>query len=100
MPVCLARDPSGYELRKRTNGLLGKPPEFEESAARCIDIGLLNNMPDAALQSTERQFLTLMDSAAAGDIAVRLSLYALPDVPRSESGRRHFNNFYSGIENL
>jgi homoserine O-succinyltransferase len=100
MPVCLDRDPSGYELLKRTNGLLGKSPvEFHESAANCIEIGLLNNMPDAALQSTERQFLTLIDSAAGG-IVVRLSLYSLPDIPRAESGRRHVSSFYSGIENL
>jgi len=100
MPVCLDRDPSGYELLKRTNGLVGKSPiEFHESAANCIHIGLLNNMPDAALESTERQFLTLLDSAAGG-IVVRLSLYALPDVPRTDSGRRHVNRFYSGIEYL
>ncbi len=100
MPICLNRDSSGYELVKRTNGLLGKSPvEFQESAANCLDIGLLNNMPDAALQSTERQFLTLIHSAAGG-IVVRLSLYALPDIPRTESGRRHVSSFYSGIENL
>ncbi len=100
MPICLNRDPSGYELVRCTNGLLWKSPVvFPESAANCIDIGLLNNMPDAALQSTERQFLTLIHSAAGG-IVVRLSLYALPDIPRTESGRRHVSSFYSGIENL
>ena len=100
MPVCLHRDPSGYELGKRASGLLGKPPvEFRESAANCIDIGLLNNMPDSALQPTERQFLTLID-AASGGIVVRLSFYALPDVPRTDSGRRHVGSFYHGIENL
>jgi homoserine O-succinyltransferase len=31
---------------------------------------------------------------------VRLSLYALPDVPRTELGRRHIDRSYSGIENL
>jgi len=100
MPVCLHRDPSGYELLKRTNGLLGKSPvEFHESVASCIEIGLLNNMPDAALQSTERQFLTLIDSAAGG-LVVRLSLYTLPDIPRSDSGQRHVSSFYSGSESL
>jgi hypothetical protein len=38
-------------------------------------------MPDAALESTERQFRSLLDAAADG-IAVRRSLYALPDIPR------------------
>jgi homoserine O-succinyltransferase len=72
---------------------------FDESAATCIHIGLINNMPDAALKATERQFLTLLDSAANG-VTVRLSLYALPDVPRTVEGRRHVSRFYSGIENL
>jgi homoserine O-succinyltransferase len=100
MPVCLHRDPLGGELSKCTRGLRGKhTARFQDSAAGCLDIGLLNIMPDAALQSTERQFLTLIDSAA-GDIVVHLSFYSLPDVPRSDSGRRHVESFYSGIRDL
>ena len=64
-----------------------------------IHIGLINNMPDAALKATERQFLSLID-AAAGGRAVHVSLYALPGVPRSEAARRHLDCFYSGIEDL
>jgi homoserine O-succinyltransferase len=71
-----------------------------ESAAS-IHIGLINNMPDGALEATERQFLTLLNSAAAAKgIAVRLSLYALPDLPRTESGLRRIGRCYSRIENL
>ncbi len=100
MPVCLDHDPSGSELSRLTNGLLGKSPvEFQESSAACIHIGLLNNMPDAALQSTERQFLTLLDSAA-GRIVVRVSLYTLPEIARTEAGRHHISSFYAGIDNL
>ena len=49
--------------------------------ARHIEIGLVNNMPDAALDATERQFRTLIESAAAEcspAVSVNLSLYALP----------------------
>ena len=100
MPICLDRDPSGSELLKRTNGLVGRSSaQFHESGADCIDIGLLNNMPDSTLQSTERQFLTLLDRAAGG-ILVRVSLYTLPNVPRAESGLRHISSLYSGLENL
>src|SRR5437868_11117171 len=56
-------------------------------------------MPDAALAATERQFITLLDSASDG-VVIRLSLYALPDVLRSDSGRRHIDSFYLGIEDL
>jgi len=64
-----------------------------------ITIGLVNNMPDAALQATERQFVALL-GAAAGGIAVRLRPYALPEVPRSEWGRDYVSRRYSGIDDL
>jgi homoserine O-succinyltransferase len=75
---------------------LGRAPA---SNANGIDIGLVNNMPGAALEATERQFRALLDAAADG-IVVRLRLYSLPDVPRTEVGRRHVSSFYSDISEL
>lgn len=74
-----------------------RTPELPGSNA--LHIGLVNNMPDGALQATERQFVKLLDSASRG-IAVRLSLYALPDVPRSDWGRDRINRYYAGVESL
>jgi len=48
---------------------------------RRLTIGLLNNMPDAALCATERQFGELLH-AAADDTEIDLVLIALPGVPR------------------
>jgi len=70
-----------------------------ERSSRCISIGLINNMPDAALEATERQFRSLLSSASDG-ITVRLSLYSLTGVPRTESGRRHIAEHYSSVEEL
>ena len=42
-------------------------PDGVESKPTCLDIGLVNNMPDAALDATERQFRALL-GAAADDI--------------------------------
>ncbi|HEV8439247.1 MAG TPA: homoserine O-succinyltransferase [Methylomirabilota bacterium] len=99
MAICLDRHPghhlvAGVDSRRRQ-----WPVEFSDSDATCVDIGLINNMPDAALEATERQFLALLD-AAADDIVVRLTLYALPDVPRADAGRRHVSTFYSGLADL
>lgn len=58
-----------------------------------LNIGLVNNMPDAALEATERQFLTLLNEAADNDITVRLNLYSLPGVPRKEAGRQHVSSY-------
>jgi homoserine O-succinyltransferase len=100
MPVYLDGNSSSHELLAHTMRLCGKAPAaLPNSAGRRIHIGLINNMPDAALEATERQFLTLLDSASGG-VPVRLSLYALPDVPRDDAGRRHIGRFYSGIESL
>ena len=64
-----------------------------------LDIGLVNNMPDAALEATERQFVTLLNEAAGDDITVRLTFYALPNVPRTDLGRRELTS-YSEIGDL
>ena len=71
---------------------------FRESHPTCVDLGLINNMPDAALDATERQFRALL-SAAVDDIAVRLTLYTLPEVVRTDFGRRQVSA-YSTIDEL
>jgi homoserine O-succinyltransferase/O-acetyltransferase len=67
--------------------------------ADCVEIALINNMPDAALEDTESQFFELLD-IASGDIPVRVKLYSLPNVPRSDRGHQHLRSFYLGIDDL
>ncbi len=75
------------------------PVEFRKSDPNHVDIGLINNMPDAALKATERQFRALLRTAADG-LVVRLTLYSLPEVPRTAFGRDHVNSFYARIDDL
>jgi len=77
------------------------PPSTKaaHSTSPYIHVGLINNMPDGALEATERQFFTLLD-VAAGDHFVKLSLLALNDVPRTASGRQHISRFYTTIDNV
>ena len=63
-----------------------------------IDVGLVNNMPDAALDATERQFRALLDGASDG-VPVRLTIYSLPEVPRTEFGRQRTAR-YTPLEQL
>lgn len=74
-------------------------PERADGSGRELAIGLLNNMPDGALAATERQFISLLSSAAEG-LPVRLTLYYLPEVPRSEAARRHLDQTYCSAESL
>jgi homoserine O-succinyltransferase/O-acetyltransferase len=100
MPICLDRLPSVHTLRVGASGPRGSSRvEFRESDANCIDIGLINNMPNEAMEATERQFRSQLDAAAEG-IVVRLTLYTLPDAPQTDVGRRHVRRFYSDISDL
>lgn len=67
--------------------------------AACLDVALINNMPDSALADTERQFGDLL-GAAAGDIPVRLKLFSLPGIARSDRVQERLSNSYFGIEDL
>ena len=62
--------------------------------AGVVEIGLVNNMPDGALQATERQFVTLL-AAACGERTVRLHFYAMPGVERAESAAAHIAATYA-----
>jgi len=64
-----------------------------------IVIGLVNNMPDAALRSTEEQFRGLLQ-AAAGSRAVRVRLSSFPELPRSSEAVEHIARSYWPIDEL
>jgi homoserine O-succinyltransferase/O-acetyltransferase len=76
---------------------LWKKPSERVSGA--LTIGLVNNMPDAALKSTERQFRELLERATGGT-PVRLRLFSLPEVPRAAAGQAHVAEHHEPIENL
>jgi homoserine O-succinyltransferase/O-acetyltransferase len=78
-----------------------RPSRFDSysSGAECVRIGLINNMPDAALEDTEMQFMELLDRAST-KAPVCLKLYSLPKVPRSDRGLDHLANFYTSTDEL
>jgi homoserine O-succinyltransferase len=67
--------------------------------SRRIDIGLVNNMPDAAMEATVRQFLSLL-GAAARDVTVHVRLFSMPGVPSSDWRRQHLGDCYAGFDEL
>jgi homoserine O-succinyltransferase/O-acetyltransferase len=100
MPVLMTPDrPSENGALPGTEQVATTRTRLHETNANSVVIGLVNNMPDAALESTERQFLELLN-AAAGAIPVHLRLFSLPDVPRSEVARGHMSGGYCGIDDL
>src|SRR5262249_23591016 len=65
-----------------------------------LHVGLLNNMPDGALERTERQFFRLL-STAAPELRLRWYLFSLKSVPRSVDGNLHLlRQYYGGLPDL
>jgi homoserine O-succinyltransferase len=64
-----------------------------------LRIGLVNNMPDPALQATERQFTRLLQ-AAAGERRIHLHCFSLPSVQRSPQAKALMAGRYTDIADL
>ncbi len=91
MPVALEapiRSPS----RHRTS--VGQSP-----TGQSLRIGLINNMPDTALQSTEAQFCGLL-TAAAGTLGVTVRLSAFPELPRGAEAAARIAAAYWPLEDV
>jgi homoserine O-succinyltransferase len=99
MPVLLNAKYLGPERRPALDWPRVQPSALDRTRGTAVHIGLVNNMTDAAMAATERQFLTLLE-AAAGDTLVHLTLYALPEVQRKPAGQRRVGSFYTTIEQL
>jgi homoserine O-succinyltransferase len=64
-----------------------------------LTIALVNNMPDAALRSTERQFCELLAAASEG-MLVKLKLFSTPGIVRSDSAEAHIARYYEDFADL
>jgi homoserine O-succinyltransferase len=73
-------------------------PRPRDAADDPIVIGLVNNMPDAALQTTERQFRQLLFASSHNSVCLRF--FSLPELPRADAGRSHISQHYEDISEL
>ncbi|MHB8540552.1 MAG: homoserine O-succinyltransferase MetA [Candidatus Acidiferrales bacterium] len=99
MPLMLNGDraPARWAPEKSSRALGSRDRDY--ARAEFIQIALVNNMPDAALEDTELQFCELL-AAAAGDIPARVQLFSLPEICRSERAQRYMSGRYSDIRDL
>ena len=83
----------------------GQPREADEfdraqnATDAVLTIGLINNMPDSALQATERQFIRLLE-AAAGNNRILLHCFSLPSIKRSQPAKSRVDRQYADIADL
>jgi homoserine O-succinyltransferase len=92
--------PPALTLKPAISGVAaGRKSGLPSSDGDALVIGLVNNMPDAELENTERQFRHLLEAASPG-LSVRLRLLALPEVPRSGAGQAQIRDRYVDVAAL
>lgn len=90
--------PTFARLGEQGHDLLSKE-RAERQDIRELHIGLLNMMPDAALEATERQFIRLIGSS---NRIAQFFVYpfSLPELARSETTRQYIDQYYSNFADL
>lgn len=90
--------PTFERLRKEGQTIL-RPGQAAQQDIRGLHIGLLNMMPDAALEATERQFFRLIGSS--NPIAQFIvHPFTLPEIKRKEKALQHIKQYYETFEQI
>lgn len=90
--------PSFERLRQRGHEILPLGRALSQDI-RELHIGLLNMMPDAALQVTEQQFMRLVGSS--NSIAqLYIHPFSVPGLPRSQEAQDHIDRYYEPFSKL
>lgn len=90
--------PTFERLRKEGQTIL-RPGQAAKQDIRGLHIGLLNMMPDAALEATERQFFRLIGSSNPIAQFV-VHPFTLPEIKRGEKAQKHITNHYESVEKI
>jgi homoserine O-succinyltransferase len=99
MPLVANSDLPSFERLKSEGQEILLPGRARQQDIRELHIGLLNMMPDAALEATERQFLRLVGSC--NRIAqFYVHPFTFPEIPRDDKAQSHIKKFYSSFEEL
>ena len=99
MPVLIDIEDHDHHLFARAQGGSAAVKAPPGGQVGCLDIGLINNMPDSALMPTERQLFDLLN-LASGRLVVRLHFYKMEPMPRSDWGRDYVRRYYRGTDDL
>ncbi|OED34120.1 homoserine O-succinyltransferase [Chromatiales bacterium (ex Bugula neritina AB1)] len=90
--------PTFERLRTEGHRILS-PVRAENQDIRGLHIGLLNMMPDAAIEATERQFFRLVSSSNPIS-QFYLHPFTLDSIPRGEAARAHIDQYYEPYESI
>ena len=90
--------PTFERLREEGQTIL-RPGQAARQDIRALHIGILNMMPDAAMEATERQFCRLIGES--NPIAqFHVHLFSLPGIERSKESQKHIEEHYQTFEDI
>lgn len=99
MPLVAHNKLPTFERLDKEGQTILPPERASNQDIREQHIGLLNMMPDAALEATERQFYRLIGESNP-IIQIYIHPFTLPILPRGEKARHHIDTYYDTFEDL
>ena len=99
MPLVAHIDlPTFQRLREEGEEILA-PDRASHQDIREMHIGLLNMMPDAALEATERQFFRLV-GACNQIVQFHVHPFTIAGLKRSPEAQAHIDKYYESFEKI
>ncbi len=99
MPLVIRNDLPTYQRLQRAGLRMLPRGRALQQDIRELHIGLLNMMPDAALEATERQFFRLVGES--NPVAqLHIHPFTLKEIPRSPQAQAHVERYYDRFEQL
>ena len=99
MPLVAHNDLPTFERLRQEGQTILHPGQAARQDIRALHIGLLNMMPDAALEATERQFFRLIGES--NPIAqFHIHPFTLPIFKRAEKAKKHIDAYYKTFEEI
>ncbi len=99
MPLVAHNDLPSFERLRNEGYRILSPERARDQDIRSLHIGLLNMMPDAALEATERQFFRLVGSSNPIS-QFYIHPFTLDEIPRGKKAQAHIDNYYEPLEGL
>jgi len=99
MPLVAYKDLPTFKRLQQEGRTVLPPERASQQDIRELHVGLLNMMPDAALQATERQFFRLVGES--NQIAqFYMHPFTLPEIPRGQEAMAYIEQYYEPFEKI
>jgi len=99
MPIIAHSDLPSYSRLEKEGEIVLSKDRASNQTIRELHIGLLNMMPDAALEATERQFFRLIGNS--NQIAqFFVHPFTLDSINRSNEAKQHIKKFYKTFDEI